>query len=125
MTSGSLGHGLPTAVGIAWAKRHRGEPGAVHVLIGDGECQEGTTYEALNLARHFQLINLIVHIDLNGYQGSEALLHGMSPCLPEFLGTRFHRTQKGAGIRMFESNPAKSVHLVTAEDYATICEELS
>lgn len=69
-TTGSLGHGLPTAAGIAFSKKFKKEKGKVFVLISDGECQEGTTWEVLNLARHHKLDNLVVILDLNGIQGS-------------------------------------------------------
>ena len=125
MTSGSLGHGYPTAVGIAWAKKHQGKPGIVHVLLGDGECQEGSNYEAAQLAEMLQLHDrLKVHVDFNGFQGSEALV--AKPILP--LGNIFpmelHFGHKGYGIRRFQGDPAKSVHLVTEQDFNEIMEEL-
>lgn len=125
MTAGSLGHGLPTAVGVAWAKQHTSAPGLVHVLIGDGECQEGTTYEALLLAARFQLHSrLIVHLDANGYQGSDACLVDCIRHLTPIYPVRVHHTKKGAGLRMFEDNPIKSVHLVTDADYAELQKEI-
>lgn len=69
-TTGSMGHGLPTAVGIAMAKKLKGEEGKVYVLMGDGECQEGTTWESLLIARHHKLDNLKIIVDFNGIQGS-------------------------------------------------------
>ncbi|MEE9356503.1 MAG: transketolase [Methylococcaceae bacterium] len=69
-TTGSLGHGLPSGVGIALAKKLKGEKGKVHVLMGDGECQEGTTWESLLIAAHHKLDNLVVIVDKNGIQGS-------------------------------------------------------
>ena len=46
-TTGSLGHGLPIATGMAFARKHRKKKGKIYVLISDGECQEGTTWESL------------------------------------------------------------------------------
>lgn len=69
-TSGSLGHGLPTAIGMAMAKKLKGEDGNIYVLLGDGECQEGTTWESLLIAAHHKLFNLIVIVDQNNIQGS-------------------------------------------------------
>jgi transketolase len=69
-TTGSMGHGLPTAVGIAMAKKIKGEAGKVYVLMGDGECQEGTTWESLLIASQHKLDNLCVIIDENMIQGS-------------------------------------------------------
>jgi transketolase len=126
ITAGSLGHGLPIAVGIAYAKKLSGETGTVYVLMGDGECQEGTTWESLLMAKRFELYeNLSVHIDWNGWQGSEELL---VDCRRHVLGifpVRFHHTAKGQGIRRFQEHPEKSVHLVTDAEYAEIMEELS
>ncbi len=128
MTAGSLGHGLPTAVGIAWAKQYQGKPGAVHVLLGGGECQEGTTWEGLLIAARFQLPNLIIHIDHNLYQGSDPdviesvqIIERLK--LPGSL--RIHFTRKGEGLKMFEDDPVKSVHLVTDDDYSRFMEELA
>ena len=64
-TTGSLGHGLPVAVGMAMAKSLKKEKGTIHVLLGDGECQEGTTWESLLIGHHYLLNNLAVHIDNN------------------------------------------------------------
>lgn len=69
-STGSLGHGLPTAIGIALARKLKNEHGKVYVLMGDGECQEGTTWESLLIAAHHKLNNLIVIVDHNGIQGS-------------------------------------------------------
>ncbi len=69
-TTGSLGHGLPFGIGIALAKKLKKEPGKVYVLMGDGECQEGTTWESLLLAVKLNLTNLVVIIDDNKIQGS-------------------------------------------------------
>lgn len=69
-TSGSLGHGLPAAVGIAMARKIKGEAGRVFVLMGDGECQEGTTWESLLIAGRYKLDNLVAIVDNNKLQGS-------------------------------------------------------
>jgi transketolase len=64
-STGSLGHGLPMAVGLAMAKKIKGEPGRVFVLVGDGECNEGTTWESAMLAAHHKLDNLVLIVDQN------------------------------------------------------------
>jgi transketolase len=69
-STGGLGHGLPTGIGMAMAKKIKGESGKIYVLMGDGECQEGTTWESLLIASHYKLDNLFVIIDDNGIQGS-------------------------------------------------------
>ena len=67
-TTGSLGHGLPIGLGIALARKLRGLNGDIYVLMGDGECQEGTTWEAALLAAHHKLDNLTLIIDRNFLQ---------------------------------------------------------
>ena len=69
-SSGSEGHGLPVGIGMAMAKKRKGEEGNIYVLIGDGECQEGTTWESLLIAAHYKLDNLTVIVDYNKIQGS-------------------------------------------------------
>jgi len=64
-STGSLGHGLPMAVGLAMAKKIKGENGRVFCLIGDGECNEGTVWESAMIAAHHKLDNLTVIIDQN------------------------------------------------------------
>lgn len=67
--TGSLGHGLGLAAGVALGKRLRHEPGRAFCLLSDGECQEGSTWEAVLFAQHHKLANLTVLIDANGLQG--------------------------------------------------------
>lgn len=67
-SSGSLGMGISFAVGKALAAKKKGLPYKTYVLMGDGECNEGSTFEAFTSAAQFKLDNLIVFIDHNGYQ---------------------------------------------------------
>lgn len=67
--TGSLGHGLPIALGIAQANKILGNDETTYVLMSDGETNEGTTWEAAHYAVAKQLDNLIVMIDKNGLQG--------------------------------------------------------
>ena len=69
-TTGSEGHGFPAGLGMAFAKKKKKESGLVYVLMGDGECQEGTTWESLLLASHLKLDNLVIIVDYNKIQGS-------------------------------------------------------
>lgn len=64
-STGSLGHGLPMAVGLALAKKIKGEPGRVFCIIGDGECNEGTVWESALVAAHHNLDNLVIIVDQN------------------------------------------------------------
>jgi len=74
-STGSLGHGLPIAVGLAMAKKIKGEHGRVFCLIGDGECNEGSIWESALVASHQKLDNLSVIVDYN-HSGDRALLLG-------------------------------------------------
>jgi transketolase len=67
--TGSLGHGLSLAAGLALAKRLKSETGRVICLTSDGEWNEGSCWEALIFAQHQQLTNLTVVVDMNGLQG--------------------------------------------------------
>jgi len=69
-TAGSMGHGFPSSVGMALARKLKSDSSKVFVLMGDGECQEGTTWESILLASRLQLNNLVVIVDNNGIQGS-------------------------------------------------------
>ena len=72
-TTGSEGHGFPAAVGMALARKIKNKPGKIYVLMGDGECQEGTTWESLLMAAHYRLDNLVVIADWNLFQGAGAV----------------------------------------------------
>ena len=72
-TTGSLGHGLPIATGMAFAKKHKNKTGKIYVMISDGECQEGTTWESLLIASKHKLDNLIVLVDYNKIQALSRL----------------------------------------------------
>lgn len=67
-SSGSLGMGLSYACGLALAARRRSEDKRVYVLIGDGELNEGSNWEAVMFAKQQKLGNLIAVIDQNGMQ---------------------------------------------------------
>jgi len=67
-TAGSLGHGLPMAIGRALALKGSRSKSRVFVLVGDGECNEGTTWEGALVAAQFKLDNLVLIVDRNGEQ---------------------------------------------------------
>lgn len=64
-STGSLGHGFPISVGMALALRRKGSASRVFALIGDGEANEGTIWEAALLAAHHGLDNLTLILDHN------------------------------------------------------------
>lgn len=68
MSAGSLGHGSCVGCGMAYAKRVQGFRGNVYVLMGDGECNEGSVWESAMFASRFQLSNLVFIVDRNCFQ---------------------------------------------------------
>jgi transketolase len=66
--SGSLGHGLSVGVGLALAAKRKQTGQKCVAIVGDGEINEGAVWEALLLAAHLELANLLVIVDENGYQ---------------------------------------------------------
>ena len=67
-SNGSLGMGLGLGIGVAIANKKKKLDSRVYVILGDGECNEGSVWEAAMAAAHFKLDNLIVIVDHNGYQ---------------------------------------------------------
>ena len=67
-TTGSLGHGLSVAVGLALGAKRSATDQICYALVGDGELNEGTIWEAALFASQFKLDNLIVIVDVNGFQ---------------------------------------------------------
>lgn len=68
VSTGSLGHGLSIAAGMALAGKRDERPFRVYTILSDGECDEGSLWEAAMLAPHHQLDNLIAIVDYNKIQ---------------------------------------------------------
>jgi transketolase len=68
VTSGSLGHGLSVGVGLALAANRKGTDQKVYAIVGDGEMNEGAIWEAMLLAAHHELDNLMILVDKNDFQ---------------------------------------------------------
>ncbi len=68
MSSGSLGHGLPVGTGMALVAKREGSPWRTFVIMSDGECDEGSNWEAILFAAHHKLDNLTIVIDYNKIQ---------------------------------------------------------
>jgi len=104
---GSLGHGLPVAVGLAHACPERN----IYVLISDAECQEGTTYESLLFARQHDLKNLHVIVDYNQIQACGFVYNILDiSVFLDFLKSFFPTveiayTMKGDGVDFMENSP--------------------
>jgi len=84
--SGSLGHLLSVGIGIALDMRMRGTSNRVFVVLGDGELNEGSVWEALLVARSHGLDNLIAVVDRNGFQANLPTedLNPLEPLEPKF-----------------------------------------
>jgi transketolase len=72
-STGSLGHGLSVANGMALAARIDGKDIRVYVLLSDGELQEGATWEAITTSSYRRLDNLCAIVDRNGFQNDGAM----------------------------------------------------
>jgi transketolase len=68
-STGSLGHGLGMAVGMAYADRLKRDDRTIYALMGDGEMQEGSIWEAIMMAANLRLSNLVAFADVNDFQG--------------------------------------------------------
>lgn len=81
LSTGSLGHGLPVACGMALAAKRGKSNAKFYVIMGDGECDEGSNWEALLFAAHHHLDNLVIIIDCNGIQslGRTSEVMGLEP----------------------------------------------
>lgn len=85
-STGSLGQGLSLGVGAALAARLDGYPSRVYVVTGDGEIAEGQVWEAVMAAHKFNLDNLVLLVDQNGYQqtGATNQVLDLKPLAPKF-----------------------------------------
>lgn len=86
MTTGSLGQGISTAIGVAVANRMLGKENYTYCILGDGECQEGQIWEGAQFAAHHALDHFIVFIDYNRKQ-LDGTLESISN--PYELGEKF------------------------------------
>lgn len=86
VSAGSLGHGFSVGLGMAYAKRLQGYGGNVYILMGDGECNEGSIWEAAMFAARFRLSNLTFIVDRNMLQsyGSDEQVLDMGDLAAKF-----------------------------------------
>ena len=92
MSGGSLGHGLPIAVGIALGLRHKKNPAFVYNSMSDGELDEGSTWEGAMGAAHHALSNLICQVDINNQQadGESSKVLGFEPLADKWAAFGWH-----------------------------------
>jgi len=107
-STGSLGHGLPIGIGWAIANPDR----KVVVIMSDGECQEGSTLESLQIIRRLEIRNIVPVVDVNGFGGFQELSEGQIP----YNTFKFYST-KGEGWGELENTLASHYQKVDKEIY--------
>jgi transketolase len=150
ISSGSLGHGLPFAVGMALANKACELLGRVTVLVGDGELNEGSNWESLLVASHHKLNNLQIIVDFNhsgdraidlgdleskfssfGCQVIEVDGHDVESISESLLRecsdvkVVIARTIKGFGIKTMQGNPEWHHKAPNQEQFEVFNEELT
>jgi len=92
ITGGSLGHGLPIAVGVGLALKRKNSASFVYNLFSDGELDEGSTWEAAMSAGSYRLDNLIGIVDVNNQQadGPSTKILNFEPLAPKFEAFGWH-----------------------------------
>jgi transketolase len=107
ITGGSLAHGLGIAVGMALGLKRKSSNSFVYNLLSDGELDEGSTWEAVQSAGHWQLNNLIALVDVNNQQadGPSTSVLNFEPLAPKWEAFGWH-TQRVDGNDMDALVPA-------------------
>jgi transketolase len=127
ISGGSLGQGLPIAVGMALGLRHQRSPAFVYNSMSDGELDEGSTWEAAMSAAHHQLGNLICLVDINNMQadGASTQMLNFEPLADKWAAFGWH-VQRVDGndlpavYRAFET----ARHLKAAQPRVILCDTL-
>ena len=115
-STGSLGHGLPIAVGTALAARVLGKDYKTYCILGDGECDEGQVWEAAQFAAHYKLDNLVCFVDSNKRQLDGAVEDIMSH--GKGLRAKFDAFGWNA-IELEDGNDVEQIYDAVQEAYAT------
>jgi len=114
--TGSLGHGVGLAAGYALAAKMDGRDERTYVILGDGECDEGSIYEAMNLAHRYRLLDQVrIIIDNNGLSILGEIESSFPPncdghnfeeiLAHDWAGIMVAKTIKGKGISFMENKP--------------------
>lgn len=121
-STGSLGHGLPMAVGMALGARLQKKSWWTYCILGDGECNEGSVWEAAMAASHYKLTNLITFVDRNRLMidGPTAEIMGLEPFADKWTAFGFivkevdgHSFEALAGaIEYAHSKPGQPVVII-------------
>lgn len=110
-STGSLGHGLPIAIGMALAARLQNKQYTTYCLLGDGECDEGSVWEAAMSASHFKVTNLVTIVDRN-----KCMIDGRTEDVMKL--EPFAEKWKSFGFVVKEVDGHSFVQLSEAIDYA-------
>ena len=112
-SAGSLGHGLPIAVGMALADRSKN----VYCLISDGECSEGSIWEAMRIVNEQTLNNLHIYVNANGYGAYKDidLKQLYAGQILGFTGVNFRETN--SSYLPFLNGLDAHYHVMTEEEY--------
>jgi len=107
-STGSLGHGLPIAVGMSLGARLQKQDWHTYVMLGDGECNEGSNWEAAMSAAHYKITNMTVIVDRNMLMidGPTEDVMGLEP---------FNGKWEAFGFRVIE---------IDGHDYNQICDAI-
>lgn len=94
-STGSLGHGLSVGTGMALAAKRAGRDNRVFVLLSDGECDEGSNWEAIMFAAHHKLDNLVVAVDYNKIQSLDLVANtlALEPFADKWRAFGWHVTE--------------------------------
>jgi transketolase len=148
-STGSLGHGLPMGLGIAMARKITNDNKKIFVVIGDGEANEGTTWECALLASHHNLNNLCCILDQNNSSDRALFLGDIKSKFESFgwyvteidghnhleIKESLHfsqnkphlilaKTIKGKGIKIMENNPEWHHKIPNEDEYRHLLENL-
>ena len=127
ITGGSLGHGLPIAIGMCLGLRRKASKSLVYCLLSDGELNEGATWEAALSASHWRLENLIAIVDVNNQQadGPSSQMLGFEPLADKWRAfgwwvARVDGNDIGAVLDAFEAARA----VTDAQPRVILCDTL-
>jgi len=122
-TTGLLGQGLSIAVGMAIAKRNNGDNHHVYAIVGDGEMQEGQTWESLLQAAHYKLNNLILVIDYNKLSSYGSVNESMNlePLADKVRAFNFHTIEIDGHNMEQIVNALNEAYQITDKPIVIIC----
>lgn len=108
-STGSLGHGLSLGCGVALGFKRDGKPGRAFVILSDGECDEGSIWEAVLFAPHHGLDNLVAIVDYNKIQsfGTVKEVLDLEPFADKWKAFRWHVQAQQWRLRVAQCSPRR------------------